>query len=302
MLNKKLALITMLFFLVCACGSGAPIPSPTNDKPLPNVPSPVIVDPTVPTVIVQPTPRPETESLCKADHYRIIPTSIFSQPDPRSQGFKYVLVRFAISNGSSYWGAPVRSDPGHGTLRGVSLTTEGGFVYMALFTPVFLDATQPPFTRQTVSSVVSDVIPPGFTANRAPSYWSDSFQLLFRVAQTQNHYTLTIPLDIQCVRLDLDPATALAGERQSGMPNRFAESTGPIMINLDEKFPLPLYGPDAETPLQDFPKSFEIPNSGTLEFLGAEQLEATSNPYTAGYRAVPQNRTPFQVYQCKRRI
>ena len=84
-----------------------------------------------------------------------------------------------------------------------SLTTEGGFVYMALFTPVFLDATQPPFTRQTVSSVVSDVIPPGFTANRAPSYWSDSFQLLFRVAQTQNHYTLTIPLDIQCVRLDL---------------------------------------------------------------------------------------------------
>jgi hypothetical protein len=85
------------------------------------------------------------------------------------------------------------------------------------------------------------------------------------VAQTQNHFTLSLPLDIQCVRPDLDTTFYSVDKVILGQYFHFSESAGPITIDLNETSPAPIYGPDDKATVKDFPKSGMVQKSGELD-------------------------------------
>lgn len=154
-------------------------PGPTN----PPSDSPTTAPPT------QDTAERDTQSICGADQWELIPISV--EESPSREGWKRVVVRFAVTNGSQHWGAPVYED------RNATITTEEGFTY-----PIHRTMQGDP---SGVANSLSFVhlgfmyLPPGFSAlgwvrsSTPASRPNAGLQLAFEVAQSQEHYVVRIP-------------------------------------------------------------------------------------------------------------
>jgi len=206
-------------------------------------------------------PSQEDNALCAASQWQFIPTGIYMGPE--SGGFKMFMVSFAYQNGSPYWG----QFSGPYDTEDIYVTTEGGFQYPAVSHPGY-DIPAPENVwvpdYSNFSSASNDIlIPPGFSGqgyHDGDGYYSAPVVLFFNVAATQNHFVITVrKVRIWCLHAD--------GEEVS-------EESGPLTFDLDtdmQTVAFPTSLPDSEIP--DFAEPIEIPDKGTLEFLGGSRAE-----------------------------
>jgi len=185
------------------------------------VPTPV-PDAVAANVVDEATPESETpptmespELPCQADHWDLIPIGVYEFLE--SDGWKIVVIRFAVHNGSNLWGElEIRTNPNY--YRNV-LETEDGYVYelyQRTSNTVYLpdEPSGNPYSGAVhVPNKINTAIgrqpytvfvPPGFTVvgnlggagsdlGGHPSPGINSlYQLLFKVPQAQQEYTLTL--------------------------------------------------------------------------------------------------------------
>jgi hypothetical protein len=194
---------------------------------------------------------------CSSKDWSFIPTDVITV-DPQHvssnrdySGFKFIVVPMAILNNSPYWGYL-------GTrVRDTFVTTEDGFIYPPEGTSFYTDF---PYLAESARGLrgswgidsqleISNLflVPPGFTYHGSnkplnavygePDTW---LQLVFKVAEGQNHFFVTIPtVRIAC----LSPE----GSYNYGQ-------AGPIVLDLardTREVVFPTDNPDDYDPIDD---------------------------------------------------
>ena len=166
-------------------------------------------------------------SGCEIAKWNVIPTQIEIQPGP--EGFKYVVVTYALENNSPYWGKLVMVS--HRSY----ITTEGGFQYWNELPRLLYEGM---------------VIPPGIVM--------PNVQVKYKVANTQNHFVAVLyPGRIAWVWCLLP-----------GSENRNEFMNDPIVLNLEKdvrSVSYPTERPDSD--FQSITESIQIPGKGTLKLL-----------------------------------
>jgi hypothetical protein len=213
-------------------------------------------------VLASPTPlqakTPETTG-CKASEWKIIPLSVQYFPSTL-QGWKYLVMKYAIANESDTWG-----EWADGVINShfSYLVSEDGFAYPPLESPEYssfaremgeLGITDFPNWPQPFF-LFSDPIPSGFfLSGEYDSYLGDYYSAAFRVAETQNHFKLiTKPLYIICRGPD---------------GKRIYPNTGQdLIVDLERDLRTPS-NPLSASSVRSISEPIEIQNFGTFNILG----------------------------------
>jgi hypothetical protein len=262
-LTRSLNLIMItISLLLAACGTTVLATTTSPNSPItPKSPMPteIVARPTETDVNTLPVASvaPETPKTCEPEKWRIIPLSVETYPS-FEQGWKYLVMKYVVENGSKVWGS--LSDNGNSTFDAY-LTSEDGFTYSPLDSAegmsyardlkgqgieIFPDVT--PF-------YFGDPIPPGFAVSG--QYFTSGSHLGFRVAATQNHFTLTTSeLHVMC-KLP-DGSLWLWGMNNFG-PN--------LVVDLDKDINT-FSNPISDFFVHDISEPIVLPGFGTLNILG----------------------------------
>lgn len=181
-----------------------------SPEPVPSV-TPIEILATSTTTATSEPVAPESEETvlddngpCGGSQWDLIPVGVYEYP--QGEGWKLVIIRFAFHNGSSIWGQPWFGDG-----REATLTTEEGFTYSVnrqmngIYTLPEVPFESPYGSRSLIlipnklwfGSIMSDAsLPPGFASLGATMALdqdgSNWFQHVFRVAESQEHFRLTL--------------------------------------------------------------------------------------------------------------
>lgn len=146
--------------------------------------------------VTPPLTRGVTQSPCEANKWALIPTKLYSLPD--RDGFKHIVVTLAVQNNSRSWGILYASD------AETFVSTEGGFKYPSERFLFIGDNYQSIIDSIGTASPRSDwtnsgLIPPGFTVRATLDRF---FLFIYRVAENQNHFKITVSAHVSCVQSD----------------------------------------------------------------------------------------------------
>lgn len=147
--------------------------------------------------------KPSIQSLCQVENWSIIPLKLYVFP--YSQGFKHLVIPFAIKNDSSY--------PGYLLTNEVSnwyVTSEGGFSYPVETWPIWTPegneytTTSTMINSQFYAPSQDLMLPPGFVRyGTSGGTYDEQSNIIFKVAETQRSFTIVIPnLKIGCLHPD----------------------------------------------------------------------------------------------------
>lgn len=194
-------------------------------------------------------------TTCQGDRWELFPTKVYQYPE--GSGWKKVVVVFAVHNGSDLWGSMSVDGTGQALIY-----TEDGFSYALEPGQHAFVPDQPANTPYSGSVGFSnrlpprgpglDLMPPNFTIRGdssngklygSPASW---YQILFRVAETQNQFTVDVPgVRINCIHRD---------------GQELREELGTRRFNLDTDIRQPIF--PANQPPGAYP---ELINGGAIE-------------------------------------
>lgn len=215
------ALVTLLLASL-ACGSSS------NNIPVTTIESPELQSDQETITQETVTATEVGVSSCEPEKWKLVPIGLYEYP--QDDGWKILVIPFAIYNGSSYWGSYAMFGRNE-----ITITTEDGFTY-GIYQPMNNIVKLPdepldsPYSGAYVirSKIDSNeiVIPPGFYfrgtgrgfVEGTPEEW---IQLIFQVPVKQEHYTIRIPASyIHCYPegVELSEEEKLIGVVTEGTP------------------------------------------------------------------------------------
>ena len=154
--------------------------------------------PSLPTV--SPSSIINDEYICDPESWKIIVANVIQYPI--GDGWKFVIVEFALENASVYWG--------NLNVSNVTITTEDGFVYEPI--SGYLKFPAEPPTRYSGDHFTSDFgsnsffiherVPPGFVVKGDNRGFGRSEQILnyiFQVAENQQQFIINGKKYVSCI-------------------------------------------------------------------------------------------------------